>query len=96
MRDAVGMFQSPQWGDNSKAARDAIVSVYEDLSFSPRNGEIILKAAVAAEEARLESFSPRNGEIILKDSTALCTLKLQCFSPRNGEIILKMFLKIIN
>ncbi len=34
-------FQSPQWGSNSKVGgRDV---QYELLSFSPRNGEVILK-----------------------------------------------------
>ena len=34
-------FQSPQWGDNSKA--DVGVTHPDLVSFSPRNGEIILK-----------------------------------------------------
>ena len=35
-------FQSPQWGDNSKAETTYDVSEISE-GFSPRNGEIILK-----------------------------------------------------
>ena len=35
-------FQSPQWGDNSKGKGTVIVAERLE-SFSPRNGEIILK-----------------------------------------------------
>ena len=36
-------FQSPQWGDNSKVLPDGDPEVENLKSFSPRNGEIILK-----------------------------------------------------
>ena len=37
------------------------------LSFSPRNGEVILKLKVlVAKTEGAASFSPRNGEVILK------------------------------
>ena len=35
------VFQSPQWGNNSKVYHGALRAY--DVSFSPRNGEIILK-----------------------------------------------------
>ena len=34
-------FQSPQWGSNSKTEED--MAYYLESSFSPRNGEVILK-----------------------------------------------------
>ena len=34
-------FQSPQWGSNSKAEDEK--AVIEEIGFSPRNGEVILK-----------------------------------------------------
>ena len=38
-----------------------------NLSFSPRNGEVILKVSSSERNKREEeSFSPRNGEVILK------------------------------
>ena len=37
----LDMFQSPQWGSNSKVEMDAYLN--KDFSFSPRNGEVILK-----------------------------------------------------
>ena len=59
------MFQSPHWGDNSKA-----VITWSDTKqpkgFSPRNGEVILKSFVEGLDLWLGGFSPRNGEIILK------------------------------
>ena len=35
-------------------------------SFSPRNGEVILKATEESVRIQFQSFSPRNGEVILK------------------------------
>ena len=40
------MFQSPQWGDNSKEESSKLSMRYMS-SFSPRNGEIILKVTTA-------------------------------------------------
>ena len=37
-------FQSPQWGSNSKVLNRNCLRMY--LSFSPRNGEVILKQIV--------------------------------------------------
>ena len=46
------------------------------MSFSPRNGEIILKLTFDnREDYELECFSPRNGEIILK-SAVMVTITL--------------------
>ena len=36
------------------------------MGFSPRNGEVILKAVKPALKTAREGFSPRNGEVILK------------------------------
>ena len=60
-------FQSPQWGDNSKVKMAAYIRKTIS-SFSPRNGEIILKVLVEVTEfwTYVWRFSPRNGEIILK------------------------------
>ena len=41
LRKPMLEFQSPQWGNNSKAAK--AFGKTAELSFSPRNGEIILK-----------------------------------------------------
>ena len=41
-RQQVQVFQSPQWGDNSKANQFKYDNE-KQLCFSPRNGEIILK-----------------------------------------------------
>ena len=57
-------FQSPQWGNNSKAVGFCVLNW--DASFSPRNGEIILKVDFKFVQFREVCFSPRNGEIILK------------------------------
>ena len=35
--------------------------------FSPRNGEVILKADNYNRKERVPGFSPRNGEVILKE-----------------------------
>ena len=62
------------------------------MSFSPRNGEIILKFKTIGGDGEEECFSPRNGEIILKGNTVRCGTLMSYparFSPRNGEIILK-------
>ena len=36
------------------------------FSFSPRNGEVILKTVVESTTELVAGFSPRNGEVILK------------------------------
>ena len=60
------------------------------MSFSPRNGEIILKAMNSEyTDNNGVSFSPRNGEIILKEYILGDQDFEESFSPRNGEIILK-------
>ena len=59
------LFQSPQWGDNSKVACQPTQAEL-NMCFSPRNGEIILKELKEHLAWVEESFSPRNGEIILK------------------------------
>ncbi len=59
------------------------------MSFSPRNGEVILKNAVIKMAERVPGFSPRNGEVILKKVPEVCHTFSKCFSPRNGEVILK-------
>ena len=82
------MFQSPQWGSNSKE-----VSFYshhnKNMSFSPRNGEVILKAPTCQGMWRQPCFSPRNGEVILKEVSIRQIEEPGRFSPRNGEVILK-------
>ena len=35
-------FQSPQWGSNSKTIK--LIETDNDISFSPRNGEVILNS----------------------------------------------------
>ena|GEM_PF-5275429 len=90
----LSVFQSPQWGSNSKAE-----SLYSKpvicFRFSPRNGEVILKLLVVTVILLAASFSPRNGEVILKRSLATVTSKDICFSPRNGEVILKGTITIL-
>ena len=59
-------FQSPQWGSNSKGTGKVTIQDPEE-SFSPRNGEVILKTLESrGNELIRECFSPRNGEVILK------------------------------
>ena len=61
-----------------------------NLSFSPRNGEVILKPQkTLGDGGYTKSFSPRNGEVILKLLSKKEEKLWQCFSPRNGEVILK-------
>ena len=59
-------FQSPQWGDSSKGRHNIPSKGIRKPSFSPRNGEIVLKLAVVALVMPMVGFSPRNGEIVLK------------------------------
>ena len=61
------MFQSPQWGKCSKGFYLNISILIED-SFSPRNGESVLKNIQRAFDNMFKSFSPRNGESVLKVS----------------------------
>ena len=58
-------------------------------SFSPRNGEVILKAKEVRAHRRVFGFSPRNGEVILKVEENSFRDFEGGFSPRNGEVILK-------
>ena len=39
------MFQSPQWGSNSKGVETVSLITYA-IGFSPRNGEVILKELI--------------------------------------------------
>ena len=56
---------APQWGSNSKD--DSLSSIYDvNTSFSPRNGEVILKRKIRPFLPWSTCFSPRNGEVILK------------------------------
>ena len=81
-------FQSPQWGSNSKAdALKKAASLFG--SFSPRNGEVILKLLQKMSTTRQVRFSPRNGEVILKFYIKNPIGSIASFSPRNGEVILK-------
>ena len=54
------LFQSPQWGSNSKAD---FLKEYDRLSsFSPRNGEVILKYYIAPRLGQIMKFqSPQWG-----------------------------------
>ena len=83
------MFQSPQWGDNSKV--DIDFDVVEELEFqSPQWGDNSKVNKDELEKFRDARFSPRNGEIILKFDYFRKSKIFQRFSPRNGEIILKI------
>ena len=84
------MFQSPQWGDNSKAGSTSnVVNIY--IRFSPRNGEIILKVTNNSSHKTLVQFqSPQWGDNS-KAPISYSESRLEIrFSPRNGEIILKL------
>ena len=83
------MFQSPQWGSNSKGNPQDTSSSISITGFSPRNGEVILKCAEARPTKKDLGFSPRNGEVILKSNSTVAVSLSNCFSPRNGEVILK-------
>ena len=78
------VFQSPQWGSNSKVKLAFFGG--EPLSFSPRNGEVILKVEENQHNKRLAGFSPRNGEVILKNSISIIHSFLFWFqSPQWGS-----------
>ena len=63
---SISWFQSPQWGSNSKDDYDFGEKSF-NFSFSPRNGEVILKEKrKRIDTIASTSFSPRNGEVILK------------------------------
>ena len=82
------MFQSPQWGSNSKGKDEKSVAI--GPCFSPRNGEVILKYECVLWVIHTDRFSPRNGEVILKSLNSLYNaVNPRRFSPRNGEVILK-------
>ena len=59
------------------------------MSFSPRNGEVILKFLIGPITVFIYEFqSPQwgsNSKVLMK----LVNLVSICFSPRNGEVILK-------
>ena len=58
------MFQSPQWGDNSKVSNN--FDGRDSIKFqSPQWGDNS-KGLVLRRNPRRKRFSPRNGEIILK------------------------------
>ena len=78
------MFQSPQWGNNSKVKYNQ-ATVVNRLSFSPRNGEIILKSYVELEGFLAMSFSPRNGEIILKSDIKFSNSEVKVSVPAMGK-----------
>ena len=82
------MFQSPQWGSNSKEeAYSEMVS--SDEFQSPQWGSNS-KAVKDVLKAMPLGFSPRNGEVILKIMKIIEGLIMAGFSPRNGEVILKV------
>ena len=79
------MFQSPQWGSNSKVT--GFSSRLLTKRFSPRNGEVILKVGDSISNY-IEScgFSPRNGEVILKGVKHYPSMYLCAFqSPQWGS-----------
>ena len=81
------MFQSPQWGSNSKEVyRKTMCEVTEFPS--PIWGVIIKEKG--SELYVYYSFRPRNGEVILKKMEHSNLGRYEAsFSPRNGEIVLK-------
>ena len=84
------MFQSPQWGDNSKV-EELEKEMEFDLFQSPQWGDNSKGNGNFEESLEIDvRFSPRNGEIILKSLTQFLDRAREGFSPRNGEIILKL------
>ena len=66
-------------------------------SFSPRNGEVILKIYEDYRRKRENCFSPRNGEVILKVVMPSAPhVDGASFSPRNGEVILKSGIGLVS
>ena len=59
------MFQSPQWGKCSKVVEN-FGKLPMRMSFSPRNGESVLKNMISELNPIIKRFSPRNGESVLK------------------------------
>ena len=53
-------FQSPQWGDNSKAKVEAPRVI--EVGFSPRNGEIILNSGTIIRFHGIQFQSPQWGD----------------------------------
>ena len=80
------VFQSPQWGSNSKVACAADEQEFK-YRFSPRNGEVILKMEKTICQWSYEiCFSPRNGEVILKLWKTLLHQRVHQFqSPQWGS-----------
>ena len=60
----ASMFQSPQWGDNSKV-EIARACMNSWLFQSPQWGDNSKEVRCSSDE-EVYGFSPRNGEIILK------------------------------
>ena len=78
-------FQSPQWGSNSKGVLSNAIAT-TTKSFSPRNGEVILKDFLKEYDRLSSSFSPRNGEVILKSKVPHVKFFIYTFqSPQWGS-----------
>ena len=84
---SIGLFQSPQWGSNSKDTA-LILQLNVGTFQSPQWGSNS-KANTNERIITLSDFSPRNGEAILKYQPMSVEYKEVSFSPRNGEAILK-------
>ena len=65
------MFQSPQWGSNSKVDTKTRDELLGHESFSPRNGEVILKLAKVAAYIPREAFQSPQWGSNSKDGTLL-------------------------
>ena len=82
------MFQSPQWGSNSKVKEFFFLS--EEDSFSPLNGEVILKGAAVLHCGKEVQFqSPQWGSNSKGNDEKYNRCLCVGFSPLNGEVILK-------
>ena len=55
------------------------------MSFSPRNGEVILKKTLNMLGRSELSFSPRNGEVILKNMPNVLFAKHEVSVPAMGK-----------
>ena len=85
------MFQSPQWGNNSKGqkTRAYALAILMAMFQSPQWGNNSKDSDEFNDLRNQFGFSPRNGEIILKKPMHESRQVRPRFSPRNGEIILK-------
>ena len=78
------LFQSPQWGSNSKAGQLAFKTTFGVFQ-SPQWGSNS-KADVDCENSPYRRFSPRNGEVILKVAGQMnLVYKLVFQSPQWGS-----------